>query len=530
MAISYVGGKTAGRTNASAALAVDLTTGLTGGSGGAPLAGDFVLVTTSVGTAARAPTLDVVTPTGYTPLTVQRTTASTYDSNVCACHKVMGSTPDADVTVPGSGNNADGLAYAIQVFRGVDPTNPLDVAAVYAVATGVSNLPNPAAITPATAGAWIVACGGGAAAAGGTYAAGTLTNFLTSNGADTNDGNVGAGYYTGWTSGAYDPAAFTGGSTNAANSWAAITIALRPAPEAVNGDATGGLSSSGLTAPDSAATGGASAAGDLSTITATAPTATATGSAEASGAVGVMTLTAPAGSASGVTAVDASASGGLAGVALNAANATATGGAGVTATPAAITQTAPTGSATGAASATGSPATITLTAPAGSAAGTISATASGALAAIGLTAPNSTATASATASGSLQSISLTAPSGTASGEAVANGNASGLLSVISLTAATAQAVADAQAVAVFAALQINPATGAAYGSGNASGSIAAITLDAPTGSAASVFASYQVAHVPAENFQAFAQQRNYLAWVPLQSYTARVPAEPNTPG
>jgi len=239
MPISYVGGKTAGRTNANAAVAVDLTTGLTGGSGGAPLAGDVVVVTTSVGTQARTPALEVTTPTGYTALSVQRTSATTYDSNVQTCYKVMTSTPDTSVTVPGSGNNADGLAYTIQVFRGVDPAVE-DVTSTYATGSATNNNPDPAAITPVTAGAWIVCCGGGASGTGTTlYTTGTLTNFLSANGADTNDGTVGVGYYTGWTSGAYDPVAFGGGSTSVDNSWGATTLVLRPAADYQDADLDG---------------------------------------------------------------------------------------------------------------------------------------------------------------------------------------------------------------------------------------------------------------------------------------------------
>lgn len=239
MAISYVGGKGAG-TAGQGGGSISLTTGLTGGSGGAPIAGDLVVVTVSIGTAARAPTTAISTPSGYTPLTAQRTTATTYDTNIQTCYKIMTSTPDTAVTIPASGNNADGISYTIQVFRGVDPTTPMDVTATYATGSGTNSNPNPAAITPTTAGAWIVCCGGGAAAAGAVYTAGYLTNFLTYNGPDTNDGAVGSGYYTAWASGAYDPAAFGGGSANAANSWGATTIALRP-KAAVSHGTTGAL-------------------------------------------------------------------------------------------------------------------------------------------------------------------------------------------------------------------------------------------------------------------------------------------------
>lgn len=238
MAIQYVGGRGAGRAGTTSTVVVDISSGLTGGIGTAAAAGDLVVVTNSVGTAARAPALNITTPTGYTALTAQRTTATTYDTNVQTCYKIMGGTPDTSVTIPGSGNTADGQAYTIQVFRGVDTTTPLDVTPTYATGSGVGNQFNAAAITPVTAGAWILACGGGASATGTTlYTApsGFATGsgiWLSFNGADTNDGTVGAGYYTGWTSGSYDPAAVGGGSTNAANSWGATTIALRPASAA----------------------------------------------------------------------------------------------------------------------------------------------------------------------------------------------------------------------------------------------------------------------------------------------------------
>ena len=234
MAISYVGGRGAGRAGSTSTVVVPINAGLTGGSGSTAAVGDLCVVTVSTATQARAPACNITAPTGFTALTVQRTTATTYDSNVQTCYKILvAGDITAGITIPATGNIADGQGYTIQVFRGVDLSTPMDAAATYLTGSGVGNQPNPQAITPVTTGAWIVCCGGGAAGVGTTlYTAAYLTNFLTYNGADTNDGTVGAGYYTGWTSGAYDPAAFGGGSTNAANSWGATTIALRPAAEA----------------------------------------------------------------------------------------------------------------------------------------------------------------------------------------------------------------------------------------------------------------------------------------------------------
>lgn len=237
MANGYVGGVVAGRTgNSNSTVDVSLSSALTGGSDSGVSAGDLVVVTVVTATQARQPSVAI---SGYINLTPQRTTVSTYDVNIQTSYKFMPATPDSVVTIPAQGNAADGQAYAVQVFRGVDPNTTLDITPIYATGSGVNNNPNPGAITPVTAGAWILVCGGGAAATGTTlFTTATLTDFLTQNGADTNDATVGVGYYDAWTSGAYDPAAFGGGSTSAANSWGATTIALRPAPVIVYASAT----------------------------------------------------------------------------------------------------------------------------------------------------------------------------------------------------------------------------------------------------------------------------------------------------
>jgi len=241
--ITYVGGRGAGRAAATTPVTVNvaINSGLAGGSGTAALAGDLVVVTISTASAARSP---VVYPTGYTPLTAQRTTATTYDTNVQTSYKFMGSTPDTTVTIPSNGNSADGQGYTIQVFRGVNSASPLDTTSTYAVGTATNNLPNPAAITPSSSGAWIYFGGGGAASTGTTlYTASYLTDFLTYNGSDTNDGTVGSGYYTGWTSGAYNGVVWTGGNVSTANSWGATTLVLKPLPFTTLGNGTNGGSS-----------------------------------------------------------------------------------------------------------------------------------------------------------------------------------------------------------------------------------------------------------------------------------------------
>ena len=227
MGITYVGGQVGGRAGSTSTS--NVTFALTGGSNSTPQAGDLVVITMVVGSQARNPAQAVTAPATFTSLGQLNPNTQTYDTSMNVSYKFMGGTPDTTFTAPSTGNVADAQRWTVQVFRGVDPTTPLDVAAVAASAVGTSRC-NPGSITPTTTGAWVVICGGGAAATGAAYTAPAnyTTNFLTGFTADTNDALVGSGYRA-WTSGAEDPAVYTGGSTATTSSWAAYTIALRPA-------------------------------------------------------------------------------------------------------------------------------------------------------------------------------------------------------------------------------------------------------------------------------------------------------------
>lgn len=228
MAIQYVGGNAIGRAG-SVSTVVQSLSGLSGGIASSPSPGDLVVVTIVVGTQGRNPS-QALSGQGYVDLTQLNSAADTYDTTLGVSYKIMGSTPDANVIIPATANVLDGQARIVQVFRGVDPSSPMDATANSAtgIDTGRFNAP---AIDPVTAGAWIVICGGSGCATGTTAyvaPAGFTTNWRSANGADTNDGEAGAGYYRGWASGRYDPAVVTGGSTTATSSWAARTLALRP--------------------------------------------------------------------------------------------------------------------------------------------------------------------------------------------------------------------------------------------------------------------------------------------------------------
>lgn len=224
MALSFVGGKVAIFAGTTSETSISLTD-LTGGSGSAPAADDIVIIAYAVG--AQADRSIGVTTAGYTEEQELYANGSTYDANLSVSWKKMAGTPDTSVNLSGTGSSFNAGAAAIHVWRGQDPSTPFDVAETIATGTGTGR-PNPAAITPTTAGAVVIVAGAASAGAGAAFTASELSNFFTDTSPDGEDAMVGLGSYA-WTSGAFDPAAWTGGTTNAADSWAAVTLVLRPA-------------------------------------------------------------------------------------------------------------------------------------------------------------------------------------------------------------------------------------------------------------------------------------------------------------
>lgn len=222
--IRYVGGYVQGFVGTTSNVTISLTS-LTGGLASAPAAGDLVIV--YFGTCSIVDR-DLVVG-GYIEV------ADLYvndgvDTNLAAAYKFMGGTPDTSFTLTGgTRSSTDAGTVAVQVWRGVNATTPLDVAAT--TATGLNTvLCNPPAITPVTSGAVIVAGGAGGHVDGiQTYSSSDLTGFRSVGSDDSNDVTIGLGYKV-WTSGAFDPAQFTrGGADSVSYSWAAVTLALRPA-------------------------------------------------------------------------------------------------------------------------------------------------------------------------------------------------------------------------------------------------------------------------------------------------------------
>jgi hypothetical protein len=255
--VGYQKGSFAGTTSAQ-----DITFALVGGLATTPAAGDLVIATYAIGsTVTRTPNIRNSAGTAYgEAMGGALTQADNFDVSQITLGRFMPGTPETvirftEATGGGTGDVADAGAYAILVLRDVDPTTVLDVAAVTAGAANSSTV-NPGSITPTTLGAVIVIAGSAASATGATFTAPYLAPgpALSGTQADTNDISLLMGFRS-WMTGAYDGAAF--GSVPAgttANSWACVTLAIRPAPTTPFDDARAALRS-GVDSAQSEATG-----------------------------------------------------------------------------------------------------------------------------------------------------------------------------------------------------------------------------------------------------------------------------------
>lgn len=225
--LQFVGGNKAILTSGSATT-LSLTA-LTGGLASAAAAGDIVIATYIVNNFSDL-ALGITDGTNnYTLIgseLFRASSGSSTGSNVRVAYKIL-TGADASVTFAATTANKPS-AGAVHVWRGAHKTTPIDVTPTTASANN-SGRPNPPAVTPVTAGAKIIAVGGATASTSFTaFTSSDLSNFFTQNAFLTNYAGLGIGSAD-WTSGAFDPAAFGGGGgTSTANSWVAMTFALRP--------------------------------------------------------------------------------------------------------------------------------------------------------------------------------------------------------------------------------------------------------------------------------------------------------------
>lgn len=203
---------------------------LSGGIASAAAAGDYVIVLL-----VHADNIDAsiqCNTAGFDVIGSELLGNDTNKTNTELYAKRMTSTPDTSVELQTPSDAGESSVAIAHIYRGVDPTTPLDGVTVQTVETINTVLFDPPSITPTTPGAWIVIAGGGAHAEGTqTYANSSLSGVASvgSDGTDRDASGIMA-YYSSWTSGSYNPPACTfTGSDSTTYSCAGYTLVLRPA-------------------------------------------------------------------------------------------------------------------------------------------------------------------------------------------------------------------------------------------------------------------------------------------------------------
>jgi hypothetical protein len=295
MAIEFVGSQIATLGNSTASSYTIATTGLTGGSDTQAREGDLLIVASGWASVNNGNPGVLDTTLSWTePLDLWGD--DTYDTNLSVAWAHANVTPPATISVSASGATQDSSGAILFVFRGHDTTTPMDATPVGTQGAN-SNTPNPPAIVPATTGAATVAIGFGAFANGAnrtiTAAPTNYTGLRAMQSAlgGTYDFMGGMAYRLSRTGGvSEDPVAFSVSGTANTSSWAAATLAIRPAPETSGGaggaDATGAASATGraIAGADGSATASATASATGTAVTSANGAASGTGAADAGGA------------------------------------------------------------------------------------------------------------------------------------------------------------------------------------------------------------------------------------------------------
>jgi len=228
-AIKYVGGKSVLTFEGSPTRTVSLTS-LTGGVDTQPRAGDLVLLIAVYGEDNES--ISIGSATGYTKF-VDLYSNDTYDTNFEVFYRYLASDQTSiTFTIGGAVGLDDYIRFIPYVFRNVDPVNHFDVTST--TATGINGgRPTSPQITTVTNGAFVICCGGIATAAAPTGSALTAPSGTSGfvNSFSTAIGYTGccAAHVGPVSAGTYGTFAFGGGTTQTSDSWAAATIALRPA-------------------------------------------------------------------------------------------------------------------------------------------------------------------------------------------------------------------------------------------------------------------------------------------------------------
>ena len=227
-------------TQSGVSASVDLTAALTSGTGGYVASGDCVILFgAGIDTADVSCSID--SPSGVTPLG-ELYSDDNRDTNTIAGLKIMGGTPDTSASMTLLSGSTRACEMVALVFSGVDGTSPLDDTSTYSnpnTATGINgNNADSPPIDPSTTGAVVVSLGAGTTAdtatdgesVGSGYPSGYTLMWDYLHRVSPYDIQAGAAYIAWSGSGSEDPGAWTfHAGSGSSQSWAAYTLALRPA-------------------------------------------------------------------------------------------------------------------------------------------------------------------------------------------------------------------------------------------------------------------------------------------------------------
>lgn len=220
--LQFVGGRSALSTSATPSF---LLTGLSGGVASAPAAGDIVIA--CVAFRLSGDENIECTTSGYTEVADLYISDIEGRTHLGVYYKVL-SAPDTSVAFRVDGITVD-CTFATHVWRGVG-ASPLDVPSTTAV-SGDSGRPNAPAITAIRSDVVVIAVGAATGGAGAKISALTVPsgmgNFFTQR--EGEDAAIGIASASPLTPSTYNPEPFGGGTLDVDASWAAVTLALRPA-------------------------------------------------------------------------------------------------------------------------------------------------------------------------------------------------------------------------------------------------------------------------------------------------------------
>jgi hypothetical protein len=227
--INYVGGKSISSASFGSATSatVALNSGLTGGINSDASVGDLVIVGVASGVNTGLATSPLTPPTGYTTIANLSSRAIAGDDLYFNLSYKYLTAADANFTVSGFLSLA--TTIAVQVWRGVSPTTPLDVTPTTVIDQIM--LPSAPAITPVTLGAVIVsAIAIGSDTENAVFTQSVMSNLVTIGDPDATNQESHIGMASAyWEGGTYTPTGWATNDADSTGSGAAVTLALRPA-------------------------------------------------------------------------------------------------------------------------------------------------------------------------------------------------------------------------------------------------------------------------------------------------------------